>query len=155
MSRKISFPVAEQWIEDQLSDRSSHRSLFQSATGAYAEMQIAIVSEGARSSLSVTAAGVFGGFIKTWKAGLIASITKDIIQKLEIDVSRERIRTLQFDIFGRSQASKDLKNYAIERRNGGGRAAPLPEVPDSLKADAYQFFLCHEDDLKLAVHNRQ
>ncbi len=147
------FPIAARWIEEQLADTASRRSLFQSAAEAYAEMQMAMTSEGPRGSLSVKAAGIFGGFVKTWKAGLIATLTQDIIQKLNLDVSRERIRALQLDIFGRAQASKDLRNYAIKVRNGGGRPAPMPDVPQWLKTEALAFFCAHEDDLKTAVHN--
>ena len=147
------FPIAAHWIELQLADTASHRSLFQSAAAVYAEMQLAMHSDGPRDTLSVKAAGLFGGFVKTWKAGLVATITQDIIQKLNIDVSRERIRALQLDIFGRAQASKDLRNYAIKVRSGGGRPAPLPDVPQWLKTEAQAFFSAHEDDLKTAVHN--
>jgi len=154
MGQKVSFPIAEEWVQEQLGDTSGQRSMFQIATDVYAEMQLAMEADGIRGILSATAAGTFGGLIKTWKAGLIAAITKDIIKKLEIDVSRERIRSLQLDIFGRSNASKDLKSYAVKIRNGGGRAAPMPVVPDALKEASYNFFLAHEADLKIAVQGK-
>lgn len=154
MTKKSRFRIAECWIREQLADTSSHRSMFQRAAEIYAEMQLAMAAEGARGDQSVRMAGTFGGVIKRWKAGLVASITQDIIKTLEIDVSRERIRSLQLDIFGRAQASKDLRNYAVSRRNGGGRAAPMPEIPEPLKDSAYAFYLDHEDDLKEAVQRQ-
>jgi len=154
LRRKYGFPLADEWIQEQLSDGSAHKSMFQTGMALYAEMQNAIDLDGIRDSLSSKTAGAFGGLVKTWKAGLVASITKDIIRKLEMDVSRERIRGMQFDIFGRAQASRDLHEYAVKIRNGGGRAAPMPEVPEDLKDAAYQYFLDHQDDLKLRVQQK-
>lgn len=79
---------------------------------------------------------------------MLAHLTKDILAAHEIDASRERVRAIQFDIFGRAQASKDLKQYATKIRNGGGRARPMPEIPDEVKVAALKFYQEHQDELK-------
>lgn len=126
--------------------------MFQKASNAYGEMQLAMASEGARGAIAVQAAGIFGGLVRKWKAGLLAHLTQDILRAHKIDSSRERVRAIQFDIFGRAQASKDLKQYATKIRNGGGRAKPMCEIPDEVKLAAFNFYQAHQDDLKLAVH---
>ena len=67
------------------------------------------------------------------------------------DTSRQRIVDLQRDIFGRAQASKDLKTYAHMIRFGGGRTEPMPVIHDDLKLAAKAKFDHHLDDLKIAV----
>lgn len=148
---QISFPISENWINNQLSDTASFRSMFQIGSNIYAEMQLSMSSDGPRSCSAMQAAGAFGGLCKKWQSLLIQAITQDLITHLDIDVSRERIRAIQLDIFGRAQASTNLKLYAVRIRNGGGRPAPLPEIPDSIKDAAYTFFLKHNEDMKLAV----
>lgn len=147
------FPITNDWIKEQLADTPGRQSMFQMASSAYAEMQLAMASESARGAIAVQAAGVFGGLVRKWKAGLLAHLTKDILVALEIDASRERVRAIQFDIFGRAQASKDLKQYAKNIRSGGGRAKPMREIPDEVKAIALKFYQDHQDDLKNSVHS--
>lgn len=140
-------------MEQQLGDVPGQTSLFQRGADIYAQMYSTMASDGYRSSEAMQAAGSFGGLVKRWRAGLLQAITQDVIKKTEMDTGRLRIRALQMDIFGHAQASKDLKHYAINRRNGGGRAAPMPDIPETLKISARTFYAKHEDDLKLAVQS--
>lgn len=96
-------------------------------------------------------AGIYGGILKTWQAALIEVLTADIINEVKIDPGREKIRSLQMQIFGRAQASKDLKRYAVTIRHGGGRAAPLPDIPADLMDEAREIFERNRDELKMEV----
>lgn len=147
----IRFPKTEDWMTRQLSDSSSEPTMLKRGAEIYANMLSAMESEGSRSSESVSAAGSFGGLCRRWHAGLVQSITQDIIAKLQIDPSRLRIRELQQQVFQQAQASKDLRRYAVTIRNGGGRAAPMPDLPENLKRSSNLFFIQHKDDLKIAV----
>lgn len=147
------FPIAEAWIEQQLADIAGKPSLFQRAADIFAEMHLAIQADGIRGSDAVRAAGSYGGIMKKWQAGLLQAITMDLIKQTKMDTGRLRIRSVQMDVFGRAQASKDLKHYAIKIRNGGGRAAAMPEVPELLKRAAQKYFADHRDDLKSAVQS--
>ena len=73
MERKYGFPLADEWIKEQLSDTATHKSMFQTGMALYAEMLTAIELDGVRDRLSSKTAGAFGGLVKTWKAGLVAS----------------------------------------------------------------------------------
>ena len=151
----LTFPITDAWIKEQLADTPGRPNMFQMASNAYGEMRLAMATEGTRGAIAVQAAGVFGGLVRKWKAGVLAHLTKDILVAHAIDASRERVRAIQFDIFGRAQASKDLKQYATKIRNGGGRARPMPEIPDEVKVAALKFYQEHQDELKLAVHGSQ
>lgn len=146
------FPHAQAFLLNELSDTASMPSLYKKAAEIYAEMLNANEEGEQGRGIAAQASGSFGGILKGWRAGLVQALTLDIIEKIGIDPTRERIRGLQREIFGRGQASKDLKRYAQRRRFGGGRAAPMHKVPDDLREAAYQFFRDHENDLKDAVY---
>lgn len=150
---RYSFPLTREWLKNQLADNPRQMTLYQKASDVYAAMLNAIDSDGSRSSEAAQAAGTFGGLVKRFKAGLLQTITMDIIKATDMDTGRLRIRSVQREIFGHAQASKDLKVYARIVRNGGGRAAPMPEIPDRLKRAAYELYIKHQDDLKTAVQS--
>ena len=99
------------------------------------------------------AAGMFGGLLKTWRSGLVEVMTRDLLQRCEIDPARQRVHQLQHEIFGRGLASKSLKKFGLTIRNGGGRAAEMKPIPDSIQLQARDYFLLHQDDLKTAVQS--
>ena len=144
-----SFSITDAWLKEQTTD--APLTLFRKGVDLYAALKSAIEADGWKDSEATQAAGAFGGLCKRFHAGLLQSITKDIIRMTGMDTSRQRIVDLQRDIFGRAQASKDLKTYAHMIRFGGGRAEPMPVIHDDLKLAAKAKFDHHLDDLKIAV----
>lgn len=96
-------------------------------------------------------AGAYGGILKTWRAMLVDAITRDVLVELGMDTARTRVKDLQTEIFGRARSSRALKSYAVSSRSGGGRAAPAPEVPESVRSAALAKFRSNEDGLRIAV----
>lgn len=142
------FPGATAWIKHQLSETGFPPTFFMRAVELYEAKQLA---QNMHAPDTNTLAGIYGGILKTWQAALVEVITADIINKLKIDPGREKIRRLQLQIFGRAQASKDLKRYAVTIRHGGGRAAPLPDIPAHLIDEAREIFERNRGLLKAEV----
>ena len=147
------FPLTNAWMQRELSPHVIQPNLLKRASAIYSDMQQAISDAGARSGEASQAAGLFGGMVKKWKSGLIEMLTQDLLQAHAIDPSRLRVHALQHDIFGRGLASASLKRYARILRNGGGRAAEMPPLPEHAKFAAKDFFVQHQDDLKTAVQS--
>lgn len=142
------FPLSTAWIKQQLSETGFPPTFFMRAIELYAAKQLA---QNMHAPDTSTLAGIYGGILKTWQAALIEVITADIINQLKIDPGREKVRSLQLQIFGRAQASKDLKRYAVTIRHGGGRAAPLPDIPADLIDEAREIFERNRGVLKTEV----
>ncbi len=147
------FPLTDAWMRQELAAQVSQLNLFKRACGIYAEMHVAMQTSGARSTEAAQAAGMFGGLLKTWRSGLIEVMTRDLLQRCEIDPARQRVHQLQHEIFGRGLASKSLRKFGRTIRNGGGRAAEMKPIPDSIQLQARDYFLLHQDDLKTAVQS--
>lgn len=142
------FPIATAWIKQQLSETGFPPTFFMRAVELYEAKRLA---QNMHAPDTCALAGIYGGILKTWQAAMIEVITVDIISELKIDPGREKIRGLQLQIFGRAQASKDLKRYAVTIRHGGGRAAPLPDIPTDLIDEAREIFERNRDELKIEV----
>ncbi|SDH73669.1 hypothetical protein [Propionivibrio dicarboxylicus] len=142
------FPFAASWIKQQLAETTFPPSFLMRAVDLYEQKRLA---QNLHAPDASALAGAYGGILKTWQAALVEVITTDIITELKIDPGRQRIKDLQKEIFGRAQQSKDLKRYAVAIRHGGGRAAPMPEVPTDLKDEAREMFERHRDLLKAEV----
>ncbi len=91
--------------------------------------------------------------MKTWRSGLIEVLTRDLLQRREIDPARLRVHRIQHEIFGRGLASQALKNFSRTIRNGGGRATEMDPIPEPIQLQARDYFLRHQNDLKTAVQN--
>ena len=147
------FPLSDAWISQELSAQVSQLTLFKRACAVYSDLQLSMQTSGPRTSEVAQAAGLYGGLLKSWKSGLVVVLTRDLLERCEIDPARLRVHHLQHDIFGRGLASKTLKNFSRSVRNGGGRAAEMTPVPESIRLLARDYFLLHQDDLKTAVQN--
>ena len=144
----ICFPYTSEWIVRELAAEGPNLSLFKRAIEKYEAKSLAQYLH----SPDVSAlAAAYGGVFKTWQSQLIEAITTDLIKQLKIDPGRMRIQAVQRSIFSRAQGSDARKQYAVKTRNGGGRAAPLPEISSQYREAALQMFLDHRDDLKQKV----
>ena len=142
------FLFTKAWLKQELAANSQIPTLFKRGVELYEAKRLAQYLHSPDVSVL---SGAYGGILKKWQAGLVEAITTDIINELKIDPGRLRIKSMQTLIFGRAQASENLKRYAVTIRNGGGRAAPMPELPPQLIVSARNVFTKHKDDLKKAV----
>ena len=142
------FLFTKAWLKQELAANSQIPTLFKRGVELYEAKRLAQYQHSPDVSVL---AGAYGGILKTWQARLIEAITTDIINELKIDPGRLRIKAIQTQIFGRAQASGDLKRYAVTIRNGGGRTAPMTDIPADFQYAARQIFGIHKDDLKAAI----
>ncbi len=147
------FPLTDTWIRQELSTQVSQQTLLKRAYAVYFDMHLAKHTYGPNSTEAAQAAGLYGGLMKTWRSGLIEVLTRDLLQRREIDPARLRVHRIQHEIFGRGLASQALKNFSRTIRNGGGRATEMDPIPEPIQLQARDYFLRHQNDLKTAVQN--
>lgn len=78
-----------------------------------------------------------GALARRWRSALVTSLTEVVF--LDHDVAREYVRGWQQETFGQSIASRDLRRYADEERNGGGRAQRDPLNADAVERARWLF----------------
>ena len=147
------FSLTDTWIRQELSAQVSQLTLIKRAYAVYFDMHLARHTSGPNSTEAAQAAGLYGGLMKTWRSGLIEVLTRDLLQRREIDPSRLRVHRIQHEIFGRGLAIQSLNRFSRTIRNGGGRAAEMNPIPEPIQLEARDYFLRHQDDLKTAVQN--
>lgn len=86
-----------------------------------------------------------GALARRWRSALVKALTDVVF--LDHDVAREYVRSWQQEVFGQSIASRELRNYADEERNGGGRAQRDP-LDTAAVERARGLFLEYRDRLK-------
>ena len=144
----LSFPHTKKWLVRELAAEGSALSLFKRAMEKY---EAKCLAQYLHTPDVCALSAAYGGILKTWHSQLIEAITTDFINQVRVDPGRLRIQAIQRNIFGRAQGSDHRKQYAVTNRNGGGRAAPLPEISPKIKQAALQMFLDHREDLKQKV----
>ncbi len=145
---KSKFPTTLRWIDEQLEPGEAPESFLSAGQRLLNQIHIAIDLHGPLSSPATSEAAKLSGLSRAWKSAIIRELSKEIISQLNIDPSRERVRAMQLTLFGRSQASADLREFGKPIRWGGGRPETWPEIPDDLAVAAKACFLENENALR-------
>ncbi|MFZ6774604.1 hypothetical protein ACO0LB_18020 [Undibacterium sp. SXout7W] len=128
--------------KEQLSDGLSG-NFFAQAKSAKLKISRALATENVLEARSAAAA--YGGLVKRWRRWLIEEITDATL--MDVDTSREKVRSWQSQVFGQAVASERLSKYGRPERSGGGRSEAIT-LPDGFEDAAERFYKRYAEKIK-------